>query len=179
VQSVASLVAPRDGGPLGHASRTARYATAIGKYYELSDREQEELFLAAFFHSSCHHGDDQPNETLTQAWAEIRECGWPDDCDLAVRRYSERFDENFDNEDQLPLASRIIAVAHAYDELIMPTGALFGCTEAEAAERLRLEAGTMFDPEVVDAFCDARSRTSESDYSGPQINAGEVEATLA
>jgi diguanylate cyclase (GGDEF)-like protein len=53
--------------------------------------------------------------------------------------------------DDIPLGARIVAVADAYDAVIS-SGAV---THAQALEELRREAGTRFDPAVIEALADA------------------------
>ncbi|NLT48627.1 MAG: HD domain-containing protein, partial [Clostridiales bacterium] len=56
--------------------------------------------------------------------------------------------------DEIPLQSRIIAVAEAYDSMV--SGMTFNTpkTRQQAVEELRNNAGTQFDPAVVSAFVD-------------------------
>ncbi len=52
----------------------------------------------------------------------------------------------------IPLAGRIVAVADVYDALTTRRVYKSACSPEEAAETLRADAGTHFDPAVVDAF---------------------------
>lgn len=54
---------------------------------------------------------------------------------------------------QIPLSSRIIAVARAYDELIFPEAETEGHSVEKAMIELHAGAGRQFDPHVVKAFC--------------------------
>jgi putative two-component system response regulator len=54
--------------------------------------------------------------------------------------------------DQIPLHARIIAVANAYDSMIMPRPPNQAISHEDATRRLKELAGTKFDPEVVAAF---------------------------
>jgi len=58
---------------------------------------------------------------------------------------------------EIPLASRIVLICDAYDAMTSerPYGA--AKTPAEALEELRGNAGTQFDPHLVEVFCDIQS----------------------
>ena len=58
----------------------------------------------------------------------------------------------------IPLESRILAVADAYDAMRTDRVYKRGCTHEESAAELRKCAGSQFDPEVVDAFLQALDR---------------------
>ncbi|MEJ7875850.1 MAG: HD-GYP domain-containing protein [Solirubrobacterales bacterium] len=58
----------------------------------------------------------------------------------------------------IPLESRILAVADAYDAMRTDRVYKRGCTHEESAAELRKCAGSQFDPEVVEAFLRALDR---------------------
>jgi HD-GYP domain-containing protein (c-di-GMP phosphodiesterase class II) len=51
----------------------------------------------------------------------------------------------------IPLAARILAVADAFDAMTTPKSYRPGMTPGAAVQRLQLNSGTQFDPDVVDA----------------------------
>jgi response regulator RpfG family c-di-GMP phosphodiesterase len=51
----------------------------------------------------------------------------------------------------IPMLSRVLAVANAFDELHAGRTPALLCTDEEAAEWLQKRSGTLFDPEVVEA----------------------------
>jgi putative two-component system response regulator len=75
--------------------------------------------------------------------------------------------ENFDGTgyptgligEQIPLASRIILVADAYDSMTSPRPFRSIMTHDEAIEELKRASGTQFDPDVVNAFCELEGIT--------------------
>ena len=74
-----------------------------------------------------------------------------------VRWTHERFDgkgypDGLAGED-IPLASRIIAVCDAYDAMVSDRPYKNRMTPAAARRELRLCAGKQFDPEVIEVFC--------------------------
>lgn len=56
--------------------------------------------------------------------------------------------------EQIPLGSRILAVADAYDAMVQDRPYQAAVSHDEAVRELRRCAGTQFDPDVVDAFCE-------------------------
>ncbi len=57
----------------------------------------------------------------------------------------------------IPLAARIVAVCNAFDALTGERPYREGRSEAEALAELRRNAGTQFDPDVVERFCGVRA----------------------
>ncbi|RYG68953.1 response regulator [bacterium] len=55
--------------------------------------------------------------------------------------------------DQIPLEGRIVAVADVYDALTHERPYKHAWTPSEAAQEIRKQSGTQFDPRVVMAFC--------------------------
>lgn len=58
----------------------------------------------------------------------------------------------------IPLESRIVFVCDAYHAMTSDRTYRRGMSEDEALEELRLNAGTQFDPDIVDAFCRSAER---------------------
>ena len=52
----------------------------------------------------------------------------------------------------IPASARIVAVADAYDRLRAPSGEKRGMAHEDAMTAISREAGTKFDPEVIEAF---------------------------
>jgi len=55
---------------------------------------------------------------------------------------------------EIPLGARIVAVADAYDAMVNDRPYKRAISHADAVAELRRHAGTQFDPEVVEIFCD-------------------------
>ncbi|MFC3997247.1 HD-GYP domain-containing protein [Nocardiopsis sediminis] len=146
----------------GHSRRVSRLATAIGS--ELSMRESEllELEYAALIHDIGQLSLRDPiasGATVLAAPREqrriaelgaavIRETGVLDGVAELVRRQCEPCEGDGD-DGRPPLGSRIIKVANAFDDLV---GESTDRDRTEAVlERLRMDSGVEYDPEVVDA----------------------------
>ena len=55
---------------------------------------------------------------------------------------------------EIPLGARIVAIADAYDAMIQDRPYKRKISHSEAIDELRRHAGTQFDPELVDIFCE-------------------------
>jgi hypothetical protein len=55
---------------------------------------------------------------------------------------------------EIPLGARIVAIADAYDAMINDRPYKRAITHEQAISELRRHAGTQFDPELVELFCD-------------------------
>ncbi len=151
----------------GHLRRTSNYAAAIGYRLNLDDSDLERLSLAAFLHKVGRIGVsenlplDITNENVktlahrgVQMLASIPDMS---DVSLTVRGCTEHFDgsgapENLSGE-QIPLFSRIISVAAAYDDMTASCRDHKTLTHEEAVEKLWANAGKDFDPRIVEEFC--------------------------
>jgi response regulator RpfG family c-di-GMP phosphodiesterase len=153
-----------------HLQRTSGYATALGRRLGLSDSELEQLSLAAFLHDVGKIGVSEAilSKTAPLTAEEnhtVKSCAErgvrmlaiiPDmnEIAVAVRYHTEHFDgTGFPDglsAEQIPLFSRIIAVAGAYDEITVSRDENKILTHAEAVEKLRGNAGKQFDASVVE-----------------------------
>jgi len=174
VRVIAEALNQKDSHSHGHALRTGSYACAIGEILEFDSNELEQLSLAAFLHEAAELGvpDEilRKGSELTFEEAEILSestrrgfeliAGVPDFEDLAdvIRSLGEYHDGSGLpyglGAEQIPLHTRIIAVANAYDEMLSPRPGLGGFDHAEAVIRLRADSGTKYDPEIVGIFCE-------------------------
>ncbi len=177
-----------------HSQRVSGYAAAIGYRLNLDSAELEQLSLAAFLHDVGKIGI--PNNLLDKTSPLTREeyqtgklsaergvgmlASIPEMSDIAatVRHHTENFDgtgfpENLAGE-QIPLFSRIIAVANAYDEMTKPNSADNASTHEEAIKDLRSGIGKQFDSVVVEEFCNIEAidkirRTIADGISGMRL----------
>jgi putative two-component system response regulator len=177
VRVVTEMVNLKDPHASDHCRRTSDYAVAIGQYMGFEPGELEQLSMAALLHEAAHTGI--PNHLLfkttplTEEERKVFEQNFERGLELLASvpdleeivsniRY---LHESWDGSgyliglggEQIPLHSRILAVADAFDELTAPRFSQTGLTNNEALERLLSAAGKKFDPEVVTAFCESKS----------------------
>ncbi|WP_433244749.1 HD-GYP domain-containing protein [Streptosporangium sp. CA-135522] len=142
----------------GHSRRVSRLAIGIGRELGLAEPELLELEYAALMHDIGQLSlrdpipggatvltEPEQARRIAELGAEvIRQTGVLDRVAEIVRRQCDPCAET------PPLASRIIKVANAYDDLV--GGSTDRDRAGAALERLRLGAGEEYDPAVVEAM---------------------------
>jgi HD-GYP domain-containing protein (c-di-GMP phosphodiesterase class II) len=156
----------------GHSERVRRYAELIGERLYLTEDEMKRLSLAATLHDIGrvtieNQIWDKPEPLTQDEYSKVKEhptksaeflkhveflAGIID----IIKHHHERYDGKgypggLAGED-IPLESRILAVADAYDAMLSERPYREKKTQKEAIEELQKESGKQFDPMVVDAF---------------------------
>ena len=146
----------------GHSVRVAELATAVGRDLGLCERELRELEYAALLHDIGQLSLTEPipgGATLMAAPVEqlriaslgaevVRQAGVLDTVALIVECQSAHYRRPHQLSDaDVPLSSRIIKVANAYDDLVGDS--LERGRSAEALERIHLGLAFEYDPRVV------------------------------
>jgi HD-GYP domain-containing protein (c-di-GMP phosphodiesterase class II) len=157
----------------GHSERVRAYAVMIGEEMELEPDEIDRLRWAGLLHDvgKLHVPDEILNKSgeLTEEEFEVVKthttvgqamvaplADWLGDSASAVHQHHERYAgggyPTGVPAEQLPLASRIVAVADAFD--VMTAARSYKPPISAASARAELErcAGSQFDPEVVRAM---------------------------
>lgn len=173
IRAIADTLEAKDHYVYGHARRVSGYAVAVGRRMRLSGQLLEQLSLAALMHDVGKIGTPdaillKPDALTEGERAVVRLhaergarllAGVPDmeEVAAAVRHHHEDFDGSGYPDglagEQIPVASRIIRVADAYDAMTSPRPFRRALAHEAAVEELLKEAGRQFDPEVVRAFC--------------------------
>jgi response regulator RpfG family c-di-GMP phosphodiesterase len=165
-----------------HCRRTRDYAVEVGRQMGFDQHDLEQLSLAAYLHEVANIGI--PNQILGKAkelTAEERQfvkqrferelqilANVPDleDIDLVIRYQHENYDGSGFLAglcgEQIPLHSRIIAVANKYDEMV-GLGQLPDASKGKAVDFLKAETYKKFDPEIVKVFCQLDSVRQNTD----------------
>jgi diguanylate cyclase (GGDEF)-like protein/putative nucleotidyltransferase with HDIG domain len=161
----------------GHSSRIAAIADAISRRISIPAGQVEELRTAAFLHDVGHMTLAVDGEALeapghAEAGEQIvREAQFSDTVAATVRNHHERWDGTGAPDglagDNIPLGSRILALAETYEALTAGRGCE-RLAPPDALKHVTERIGTEFDGAVVEAL--ARSiRDSSPDPSLPSV----------
>ncbi|MBC7929213.1 MAG: HDOD domain-containing protein [Rubrivivax sp.] len=174
VRSISDALEAKDEHVHGHARRASGYAVATGRRMRLDGATLEQISLAAVLHDIGKIGTPdaillKPTPFTDEERAIMQThpergarmlAGVPEMEDVAaiIRHHHEHWDGSGYPEgltgEQIPLASRIILVADAYDAMTSPRPFRNAYDHETAVAKLEEMSGTHFDPEVVRAFCE-------------------------
>ena len=148
----------------GHSSRVAELSLSMGSQLGMSEREMLDLEYAALLHDIGQVSLMEPipggatvlaapgdQRRIAHDGAEIvRQTGVLDNVAIILEAQTTSYRHVRELGEDLPLASRIIKVCNAYDDLAgsSPTPA----RRSAAMERIHLGLGYEYDPRVVDAL---------------------------
>jgi response regulator RpfG family c-di-GMP phosphodiesterase len=155
------------------APRVRDLTVTFGKTLQLSSSSLSTLSQAAYLHGMAdvfvprglafRKGQFTENEkayvisTREQGLAMLKDLTDSEEILLAIRHIPEHYDgtgwPNGLVGMQIPISSRIIAIAKAYDEMTVSDSDSVGHSEAEAIAELRTASGRRFDPAIVNSFC--------------------------
>ena len=177
VSAVGYLIAQKHSNLSEHCRRTSNYAALIGEHFDLDGREMRQLMYAALLH-------EVPNTRMPFEMGFNNTALTPDQFRVIRNSYGnglhlistvpdlqevatiigyqhEHYDGTgfFDGLDgeKIPLLSRILSVANAFDEIKSGRKPALVCTDEEAAEWLRKRAGVIFDPHIVEVCIGMKS----------------------
>jgi putative two-component system response regulator len=174
VRAIADTLEAKDRYVYGHARRVTGYAAAIGRRMRLSGPLLEQLSLAALLHDVGKISTpdsvllkpaalDAAERAVVRLHAErgarlLAAVPEMEGVAAAVLHHHENWDgtgypQGLSGE-RIPLTSRIIHVADAYDALTSPRPFRDAQDHERAVRVLKEGAGSQFDPEVVAAFCE-------------------------
>ncbi len=171
-QALAETIEKRDPYTGGHTQRVMKYSLAIGKMMGLTEKEIEELKLAAILHDIGKIGirdsillkKGRLDKDELDAMSRHAEFGSEILLHVkqlkgvipGVRGHHERYDgagypDCLRGED-IPIIARIIAVADTFDAMTTDRPYRKGLSVSAAVSELRTCSGTQFDGAVVEAF---------------------------
>ena len=162
----------KEQNPSGHAEKTMRYSVQVGKQLGLGTEEIAAIKLGALFHDVGKIGIPEsllskPTELTDAEWVEMKSHPTMGASLLAnvpmlerirpiVLAHHERFDGTGYPRglkgNEIPLAAQIISVADAYDAMTSERPYRITLRPKRALRELRANAGTQFNPVVVEAF---------------------------
>jgi hypothetical protein len=148
----------------GHAARVAELCLAMGQHLGMSEREVLDLEYAALLHDIGQVSLTEPipgGATVLAAPADqrriahdgaeiVRQTGVLDNVAVILEAQTTSYRHVRELGEELPLASRIIKVCNAYDDMAGSRPGLV--RHAVAMERINLGLGYEYDPRVVDAL---------------------------
>ena len=172
-QALASVLAPQPHHGGQPSDMIASLATGIGLEMGLAHEEIERIRIAALLHDLGKLAVpseilDKPSALNDVEWQAIGEHPRIGQVILeqasslreaipVVLHHHERYNGGGYPHGlrgaEIPLGARIVAVADAYHAMVHERPYSVALSHAEALTELRRNAGTQFDPEVVDVFC--------------------------
>jgi len=174
-----------------HARKVQHYATLIGNEMELPDRVLKRLQIASMLHDIgmvampdsvlLNPGKLDERQLATMRKHPLLSVRIMEGMEFleqeipAVRYHHERFDGKGYPEGisgpTIPLTARILAVADAFDAMTSPRAFRAAKSIAEAMDELNRDAGSQFDPVVVEALLSAArklgDKLTDMSTSGP------------
>lgn len=148
----------------GHSRRVAKYANAIGKRLGLSEEALKQLYYASLLHDigllkfdlSEYWGMKKFELHPVFAYDMIKPISLWNDVAPLVLSHHERYDgkgyPHGKSREEIQIGSRIISVASTFDILTSEYSYKKPIRFEEAVKEIEANAGTQFDPKVVEAF---------------------------
>jgi len=149
-----------------HPARVAELSVAMGRDMGMSERDALDLEYAALLHDIGQVALREPipggatmlaapadQDRIARDGAEIvRKTGVLDTVALILESQSKPYRHVRELGEDLPISSRIIKVANAYDDLVGGRDNVDGNGKDAAIERIHLGLGYEYDPRVVEAL---------------------------
>lgn len=173
VEALVQALEAKDTYTSGHSERVGKLAVAMAEELGMNDDKIESLKYAAVLHDVGKIGVSEiilnkEGKLLDPDWEAIRshpvigqtiikKIKFLFDIGQVVRHHHERFDGNGYPDrikgEEIPLESRIIAVADTYDAITSDRSYRKGTTHDMAIAELNRVSGSQLDPELVVIFC--------------------------
>ena len=173
-----ALVDAKDPSTSGHSLRAARLAKGLAAHMGLPESEVRTTYWAGLVHDCGRLGvptlilkrsgrlnEEEMNLVRQHAQMTMRVMSCMPNCPgmAAIGTLAGHDHERFDGTgypdrltgENIPLISRILSVADAFDAMTSPTSYKHLLSPRFAVIRLKQAAGTQFDPKVVDAMTSA------------------------
>jgi diguanylate cyclase (GGDEF)-like protein/putative nucleotidyltransferase with HDIG domain len=197
VEVLSTALDVRDRMTHRHARRVARMAVSVARELSLTDDEVLEIEFAAALHDIGKIGvtDNILRKSTPlddDEWKEMRrhsELGYEilkgidflKDAAEIVYAHHERFDGTGYPRglagEEIPLGSRLFAIVDAYDAMTSRRPYRAASTREWACDEIAQNAGTQFDPVLVDAFLRVILRTAEEELSEWHDAGSRIEVT--
>jgi len=148
----------------GHSRRIAKYSFLIARAMNMSDEEKNRLYRASLMHDigflKIKLDEPQPKEEYKKhvliGYELLKQITFYKDVARILLHHHERYDgEGYPEKlkgNEIPLESRIIAIAEAFDAMTSKISYKSPVGFSAAIDELKHNAGTQFDPELTDLF---------------------------
>lgn len=176
--SLAGAVEARDGYTGAHLERVTRYSQAVGAELQLDRDRLRTLWIGSLLHdigkiSIPDHILNKPSALSVEELGVMREhprlgaaileqSSFLSPAVPTVLHHHERWDgggyPHGLSQGEIPIEARVLAVTDAYDAIVTDRAYRARRSENIAMDELRRCSGSQFDPEVVEAFVQARER---------------------
>jgi putative nucleotidyltransferase with HDIG domain len=172
VETLVRAIQARDQYTSGHSSRVSRYCLLTAEKLNLSTQDKHHLYLTAMLHDIGKIGipdnllnrrgklsDEEMQkvrEHVSLGASMLKSLGQMHPIVPYIRHHHEAYDGSGYPDglkgEQIPLISRIVAVADTFDAMTSDRPYRKGRSATDAIAELERCAGTTFDPVVVNAF---------------------------
>jgi HD-GYP domain-containing protein (c-di-GMP phosphodiesterase class II) len=175
IRTLAASLDARDDNTAGHSARVGAYSAGIARTMGLEREEIRSIYYAGLLHDYGKIGirDDvllKPAELTPEEYEHVKEhplhtfrllskIRLPEDLadiPMVAAAHHERWDGSGYPHglkgEEIPLGSRIVAVADAYDALTEERVYNRPCSPEKALDEIRQRSGIYFDPDVVESF---------------------------
>ena len=148
----------------GHSRRVARYSTIIARGLGMTDEQQRKVYQASLLHDIGFLKINPEEAYRIETYRRHPEIGYEMISPITfyagiapcILHHHERYDgHGYPSQlqgEEIPLESRIIAIAETFDAMISATSYKVPVSFDEAILELRHKAGTQFDRELVQIF---------------------------
>ena len=167
IQLISDLLEAKDRYLVNHGNRVSFYATLVANKLQLPLAEQQSLSLGALAHDLdliggegspvLQHDDDRRHHRPDLGARVGRAMGLPAEAVQIMALHHERWDGTgypFGlKEERIPLLTRIVTVAQTFDSFTAEKPGAVPIPMKEALTKIEEQAGTAFDPSLVEMFC--------------------------
>lgn len=175
IKILADIMDRKDSYTYGHSSRVMQYALMIADRMGIKGKLRQDIGDGGYLHDLGKINVDisilqKPGKLTPQEWermiihpdvgAEIvAETGVLEELAPIIRHHHEMFSGGGYPDglirDQIPMGSRVVSVADAFEAMTSDRPYRKGIGHEAAVRELRRHSGTQFDPEIVQSFVEA------------------------